>query len=63
LKTILTDLLAPLPVVLLALAILLSEISQGGLPPISGVALIQMDMAQYEAVGVDMMFDGNKEAP
>jgi hypothetical protein len=62
-KTILTDIVSPLPVVLLGILILLSEISAGSLPPVSGVALLHMEMAQYEAVGVDMMLDGNKEQP
>jgi hypothetical protein len=62
-RDIATDLLYLTVPTLICACLLIYSVSVGLMPPICGVCALRLQIAQYEAVGVDVMDDSQKEAP
>ena len=60
-RTILTDWLHLTVPALICLGLWVWSVNIGWMPPICGVCALRLEMAQYEAVGEDFMFDENKD--
>jgi hypothetical protein len=61
-RDILIDLLYLTVPALIGVCLFIYAVSVGLMPPICGVCALRLQPAQYEAVGVDVMDDSQKEA-